>query len=117
MGQRHNRKCKRTRSRHTNGPLDSGTASLPLADFGPSTLSKSLGWPSPRQRGSIKAYTENITQPLAPLLMARESSAARERRIFGGSEDDDVGFDLRGPMLDVVLGLFSNVDYDDSALC
>ena len=42
-----------------------------------------------------------------------ESIEARERRIFGGEggglEDDA----LKGPMLDVVLGLFNGLDYDD----
>ena len=51
----------------------------------------------------------------------RESDAAREQRIFGGpaeqgKEGDEGGVDLRGPMLDVVLGLFSGMDYDDAAL-
>ena len=53
-----------------------------------------------------------------PGCIPRESDVARERRMFGGLEGDlgDVELDLRGPMLDVVLGLFSNVDYDDAAL-
>lgn len=37
--------------------------------------------------------------------------------MFGGVDDDtESALELRGPMLDVVLGLFNGVDYDD-ALC
>lgn len=46
-----------------------------------------------------------------------ESVEARDRRIFGGDEDEtQSAMELRGPMLDVVLGLFNGIDYDDS-LC
>ena len=43
-----------------------------------------------------------------------ETMAARERRIFGGEEGEvEDGTDLKGQMLDVVLGLFNGMDYDD----
>ena len=52
-----------------------------------------------------------------PRFIRQESAASRDRRIFGGVEDDsESAKELCGPMLDVVLGLFSGVDYDDS-LC
>lgn len=43
-------------------------------------------------------------------------------RIFGGDGLDGDGDvegteDLRAPMLDVVLGLFDGLDYDDDAWC
>ncbi|KAK5134467.1 hypothetical protein LTR08_006384 [Meristemomyces frigidus] len=43
-----------------------------------------------------------------------ESAAAREQRVFGGGDGDvDDREDLRGAMLDVVLGLFGGLDYHD----
>lgn len=49
--------------------------------------------------------------------MEEESPESRDRRIFGGDEDEtQSAMELRGPMLDVVLGLFNGIDYDDS-LC
>lgn len=46
-----------------------------------------------------------------------ESAAARERRIFGGENgetESEEEADLKGPMLDVVLGLFDGLDYDET---
>lgn len=43
-----------------------------------------------------------------------EDDAMRDRRFFGGDEEDEGNTDdLRGAMLDVVLGLFDGVDYED----
>lgn len=47
-----------------------------------------------------------------------EDAATRDIRIFGGSAEDgddesEQEVDLRGRMLDVVLGLFDGIDYDD----
>ena len=47
---------------------------------------------------------------------SQEDSKSRDIRIFGGLENEADATDLRGPMLDVVLGLFNGIDYDD-ALC
>ncbi len=47
---------------------------------------------------------------------ARESVGARDRRIFGGgdaAEQAENDMDLRGPMLEVVLGLFDGLDYEE----
>lgn len=43
----------------------------------------------------------------------------RELRVFGGSEEESEadGEDLKGPMLEVMLGLFDGLDYDDDACC
>lgn len=46
---------------------------------------------------------------------SQEDSCERDRRIFGGEEGESEVSDLRGPMLDVVLGLFNGVDYDDES--
>lgn len=49
----------------------------------------------------------------------KEDARTRDLRIFGGlPAEDEAGMevDLRGRMLDVVLGLFDAVDYDDG-LC
>lgn len=47
---------------------------------------------------------------------SQEDAKSRDIRIFGGLENELESTDLRGPMLDVVLGLFNGIDYDD-ALC
>ncbi|KAF2216489.1 hypothetical protein CERZMDRAFT_81585 [Cercospora zeae-maydis SCOH1-5] len=47
-------------------------------------------------------------------LPRTESFHSRDKRMFGGEDDDSVSaMELRGPMLDVVLRLFDGVDYDD----
>ena len=46
-----------------------------------------------------------------------ENAFTRDLRVFGGVLEDEIeSSDLRGPMLDVVLGLFDGIDYDDD-LC
>ena len=47
---------------------------------------------------------------------SQEDARLRDVRIFGGDENEIDATDLKGPMLDVVLGLFDGLDYDD-ALC
>lgn len=46
-----------------------------------------------------------------------EDACARERRIFGSCEGGSGGDELKKGMLDVVLGLFDGLDYDDEGLC
>ena len=51
-----------------------------------------------------------------------EGPREREMRIFGGicgGEEEEEGGEeeLKAPMLDVVLGLFDGLDYDDDACC
>lgn len=46
----------------------------------------------------------------------QECETAWDRRVFGGLEGETDSGNLRGAMMDVVLGLFNGVDYDD-ALC
>lgn len=57
------------------------------------------------------------TKQQQPRLVREESATTRDKRVFGGEDDDtESAMELRGPMLDVVLGLFNGIDYDD-ALC
>lgn len=62
-------------------------------------------------------YTQTNTSRSAslPRLLREESAESRERRIFGGEDSDTASAKaLSGPMLDVVLGLFDGLDYDDN---
>jgi hypothetical protein len=49
------------------------------------------------------------TKDFSPL-----ESAKRDCRFFGGLEGEEDTMNLRARMLDVVLGLFNGLDYDDS---
>ncbi|KAM0713721.1 hypothetical protein Q7P37_010683 [Cladosporium fusiforme] len=71
---------------------------------GPSCTYRSTGIPSTLIPSTISGRT------LAP-----ETPRTRSRRVFGGidSPDGEEFTELCGPMLDVVLGLFGSVDYDD----
>ena len=62
--------------------------------------------------GSISAPSKSS----AASRSSQEDAKSRDIRIFGGVENEPDSTDLRGPMLDVVLGLFNGIDYDD-ALC
>lgn len=75
--------------------------------------------PIPTSSKPVQSYA--VRQALSSSAISsprtsRESATARERRIFGGLDDETGEEDLRGPMLDVVLGLLGGLDYDD-ALC
>lgn len=53
-----------------------------------------------------------------PQLSREESATTLDKRMFGGEDDDTASaMELRGPMLQVVLGLFNGIDYDDAAIC
>lgn len=66
-----------------------------------------LNYPGPSSHTSTQSRS----------LAVEESAESRDRRIFGGDDDEtQSAMELRGPMLDVVLGLFNGIDYDDS-LC
>lgn len=45
-----------------------------------------------------------------------ETASERDLRIFGGQKGETEPPELRGLMLNVVVGLFDGIDYDD-ALC
>lgn len=63
----------------------------------------------PRQTGHFSAKHG--------LSDTREDLTERDMRIFGGSRGESGGDELKAPMLDVVLGLFDGLDYDDDAWC
>lgn len=116
MGQRHNR--KRIRHRPMSRSYHSITSFMPTTE-----ATATLSWAAPYFI-LPKTVELNITSPThmetgysAPKLLEQESADSRDRRIFGGvDEDTESAKDLCGPMLDVVLGLFNGVDYDDAAL-
>jgi len=114
MGPKHNRRCRRYRLRRSRKGLETTQTS---ACHQPGFLAAS-GDSAPPLSAARVDFSRTGGCSHHPGHISRESDVARERRIFGGLEDDlgDVDLDLRGPMLDVVLALFSNVDYDDAAL-
>ncbi|PIA99262.1 hypothetical protein CB0940_02546 [Cercospora beticola] len=58
--------------------------------------------------------TSMSTLNYQPVFQREESFHSRDKRMFGGEDDDSASaMELRGPMLDVVLRLFDGVDYDD----
>lgn len=64
---------------------------------------------------SLGSYSSRSSSTLSKT--SQEDAHSRDIRIFGGLEDEEFeSEDLRGPMLDVVLGLWNSTDYDDS-LC
>ncbi|EGP89840.1 uncharacterized protein MYCGRDRAFT_103157 [Zymoseptoria tritici IPO323] len=61
------------------------------------------------------SWKPTLVAPPKPKLCRQESDNSRDRRIFGGEDDETASAqDLRVQMLDVVLGLFNGIDYDDS---
>lgn len=117
MGQRHNR--KRIRHRPMSRSYHSITSFMPTTEA-TATSSWALQYfllPQSTMRIDVSspAFTETAYTP--PKLLKQESANSRDRRIFGGvDEDTESAKNLCGPMLDVVLGLFNGIDYDDAAL-
>jgi hypothetical protein len=122
----HNRKRVRHRSRHSRKPFD--LLPVPLIIEAPLSLSTKNMRHHDYTTLPHMAYTSTHSPNFFPgpsfpvaiqpkLLQEEESAASRDRRIFGGDDDETrSALELRGPMLDVVLGLFNGIDYDDS-LC
>ncbi|KAK5163448.1 uncharacterized protein LTR77_010630 [Saxophila tyrrhenica] len=79
----------------------------------PSTTTTSTPTPTAYQISKAERSTCTHSNPFK-----KEDPSTRDLRIFGGTEDERNAnaTDLRGAMLDVVLGLFDGVDYDDG-LC
>lgn len=68
----------------------------------------------PRKDQTVDSSTNSISPANSKYI--REDATSRDLRVFGGvPEDQHELADLRGPMLDVVLGLFNGIDYDDEA--
>nr|POF03469.1 hypothetical protein CFP56_72565 [Quercus suber] len=119
MGQKHNNR-KRTRHRSLHGARRPGPIlTMEVDRIWPAmtnTMSRmcepsTSGIPFQRNMPCAKAWSS--------CPCSTESAAARDQRIFGESDEDEKfgDFDdLRGPMLDVVLGLFDGIDYDDGGI-
>jgi len=94
------------------GPLLCGSQPLP------STKTDHWGYSDAARTASIisppsSPPTSRLSCTKHTTTASRESAEARERRIFGGEEGEGDSEELCGPMLDVVLGLFDGMDYDD----
>lgn len=120
MGQRQNRK----RIRHR--PLRASRLSLQPMPFQPmpflastttmtpTVMSVRYSYASPRSRSDQSSSDTDSSTCSSQSLAREEDPLSRDLRIFGGGMEDEAGAtDLRGPMLDVVLGLFDGLDYDD----
>lgn len=124
MGQRQNRKRVRHRPNRQRkyvtlppqpiqpNPFSTAPTALSIRySYAPnSTFSKSSLSRTPSLT-SCSSKASSISSRLS-----QEDAQSRDIRIFGGLENEVEATDLRGPMLDVVLGLFNGIDYDD-ALC
>lgn len=117
MGQRHNR--KRIRHRPMSRSYRSITSLMPATEA-TATSSWALqhfSLPQATMRINVASLAFRETACTLPKLLQQESANSRDRRIFGGvDEDTESAKNLCGPMLDVVLGLFNGIDYDDAAL-
>ncbi|EME47915.1 hypothetical protein DOTSEDRAFT_69744 [Dothistroma septosporum NZE10] len=130
MGQKQNR--KRVRHRPMRGARTQDTNSFPAQRASLQSCSQTSLCAANTMRSRYGALPNLAASPwmnfasntihnkhfvAKPKLTRQESAASRDMRIFGGLEDDtDSAEALRVPMLDVMLGLFDGVDYDDS-LC
>jgi hypothetical protein len=137
MGDRHNR--KRTRHRPIRRQrlcqqleIANNTSTAPVtlssSEAQPSFYACTCWRPSTRQPPPSKPNTHQTSQTQCtpntklnaacdgvPTTHLPETTQSRTRRVFGGVEasDDDESTELCTPMLDVVLSLFGNIDYDD----
>lgn len=102
MGQKQNRKRTRHRPSRTKRQRASLESATELRHVRTASLQSKYG-----PDASLPYYQ--------PQPMRQESAMSRDRRLFGGEDDDTASaMELRGPMLDVVLGLFNAIDYDDA---
>ena len=125
MGQRHNRKRVRHRpNRARRGmELEPSPIQPTITQFSsmPTALSVRYSYaPAPHAPVQTSKQSTNSSlrqsKPGIAYSQCREENAlSRDLRIFGGLEHELQSSDLRGPMLDVVLGLFNGIDYDDAS--
>lgn len=121
MGQRQNRKRTRHRpgrQRKNSDRLNSGSPYARSQSF-PTAISGRYSY-SPAQTYPTKASYIRSSKSSRSLTSWSDSSCddedpeCRDMRIFGGlPEEQEESSDLRGPMIDVVLGLFNAIDYED----
>lgn len=75
--------------------------------------------PQSQQTVSKSQILKSSRSPMSPAKpnCRPEDAVSRDLRVFGGVPEDQYELsDLRGPMLDVVLGLFNGIDYNDEKL-
>lgn len=118
MGQRMQRKRVRHRSRHgSRHCFDTTNVPSGPKDIAPQVY-QSVTHAAPNAIRSAQPRAQlSLRQPeqtkASNKRLPEEDDAARRIRVFGGSADEARSTELCGPMLDVVLGLFGSVDYDD----
>ena len=121
MGQRHNRKRVRHRPNRARKHLELATSSLQPLPYltTPTALSIRYSYNQPsrcsKQISSRSPTTSSRSSFSSSTCSREENAIARDLRIFGGLENEPDSTDLRGPMLDVVLGLFNGLDYEDAS--
>ena len=116
---RQNRRRVRHRPRRARTSCCSSNSTSMLCNLG--SLQHSLfirpsGWHNTSNALSQSHARSKEQQWYFPSARIREDNESRDRRFFGGTTDDDEDDDapdLRGAMLDVVLGLFDGIDYED----
>lgn len=124
MGHKPQRKRIRHRSRVGNSSsgeaLGTSLAATQLRQTAASTHTDSSGtresaniYPFSRFWQSGVQSTTSLYRSLEKRGLA-EDAATRNVRVFGGSESEAGSSELCGPMLDVVLGLFGSIDYDEA---
>jgi hypothetical protein len=123
MGQRQNRKRVRHRPnrsrKHSANRLPLSTSQSQSQSFPPTAMSVRYSYVPPfaqPKQFSRRPKSDEFAYPTstADSDCRREDAYSRDLRVFGGlPEDQHELSDLRGPMLDVVLGLFDGIDYDD----
>jgi hypothetical protein len=115
MGQRQNRKRVRHRPHRARKQFQYQPAPIQPSSFVSAPTAMSIRYSYAPSRPSFSRSTSYTTTSSKSMSRYREEDAqSRDRRIFGGVEGEQESTDLRGQMLDVVLGLFDGVDYDDS---
>lgn len=65
------------------------------------------------ERGSLTPAVFQSSSTAGSSSSKAKDDAERNLRVFGGSSDEAGSTELCGPMLDVVLGLFGGIDYED----
>ncbi|EMC92191.1 hypothetical protein BAUCODRAFT_281232 [Baudoinia panamericana UAMH 10762] len=119
MGQKHNRKRTRHRSmssRRRHSLLPSCGALSPSG--GICGLPSSLPFSNIARTDSAQSSSDGVSDRQSSERCPQPDNEAelaynREQRIFGGVYGEPDASSLCGPMLDVVLGLFNGVDYED----
>lgn len=115
---RHRSRCedRPRRERHISTHQDTPAVAQAYSSFNRSSYPEAPPGLTPQHPGSKswQSATQSHRSVVTNKRSAPEDDATRRIRVFGGSADEAESIELCGPMLDVVLGLFGSVDYDDS---